>query len=272
MGKLFEWVIENLDFVITVAVAMTVSVLVSLGYIPIDKIPVTTLGVLITLTLFLAVKNFRLSNKVNSISSSLQKIEHKFGTLTSARVITGTNEFFQVLNSLLTENSKLDVTYFSPTPPNLLAGKEIQEYWKTLSTNLRKSQAFRVRRIVTIENLKKLEWVRQTISDSKSSTQYHLAILSEQPFPLLNLVIVDNQYVILFGPHIQETDSHYIFVDNPKIATVAIEYFQSLWAVAKRIKVGQEIDHNVFTEIENRLSCKLQEVSISKAPNATGKG
>ena len=256
MKKILEWVIENLDFVVTVAVAITVSVLVSLGYIPINQLPITTLGVLIALTLFLAVKNFRLSNKVNSITSSLQNIENKFGSLTSARVLSGTNEFFQVLNSLITENSKLDVTYFSPTPPNLLAGKEVQEYWKTLSSNLKKSQVFRVRRIVTIENLKKLEWVKQTISDSKNSSQYHLAVLSEQPFPLLNLVIVDNQYVVLFGPHIQETDSHYIYVDNPKIAVAVIEYFQNLWTVAKKIKVGQQINDDVFTEIESQFKNK----------------
>jgi len=254
MGKLLEWIIENLDFVITVAVAITVSVLVSLGYIPANQIPITTLGVLITLTLFLAVKNFRLSNKVNSVSSSLKNIEQKFGSLTSATVLSGTNEFFQVLNSLLNEDSKLDVTYFSPTPPNLLAGKEVQHYWKTLSINLKKSPGFRVRRIVTIENLKKLEWVKQTISDSKNSSQYHLAVLNEQPFPLLNLVIIDNQYVVLFGPHIQETDSHYIFVDNANIATVAIEYFQNLWTVSKKIKVGQQINDDVLSEIEQQIN------------------
>lgn len=254
MSKVLEWVIENLDFIVTIAVAITVSVLVSLGYIPNAQIPITTLGVLIALTLFLAVKNFRLSNKINSIAGSLRGVEQKVGSQTSARVFSSTNEFFQVLNSLLTENSKLDVTYFSLTPPNLLSGKDVQEYWKKLSANLKKNQTFRVRRIVTIENLRKLEWVKQTINDSRNSAQYHLAVLAEQPFPLLNLLVIDKRYVALFGPHVQETDSHYIFVDDPNIAVVINGYFENLWAVAKKVKVGQQINDDILNAIEQQLN------------------
>lgn len=58
----------------------------------------------------------------------------------------------------------------------------------------------------------------------------------------------------MFGPHVREADSHYIFVDNPNIAEVANEYFEDLWRVAKKLKVGQQINDDVFNSIEQQLT------------------
>ena len=128
MARIFNWIIDNLDFVLTVMIAITVTVLVSLGYIPSNQISITTLGVLISLTLFMAIKNFRLGNKINTITNSLSTVERRVNSLTSAHILSGTEEFFKTLNSLLTEHSRLDVTYFSPTPPANLPGSHVQAY------------------------------------------------------------------------------------------------------------------------------------------------
>ena len=116
---------------------------------------------------------------------------------------------------------------------------------------------FRVRRIVTIESIQKLEWLEKTINDSKNSPNYHIAVLNtENKFPLINLVVVDNKYVILFGPHIQWSDSYYIYVENTDIATVATEYFNELWRVSDILKVGSNFNQEKLNRIKSSLIVK----------------
>src|SRR3972149_729914 len=118
MKKIISWIIENLDFFLTVVIASTVAILASLNFIPLNFISTTILGVLITLTLYSAIKNYRLGNKINSISNNVLNIEQRIKNISATRVLSGTEEFFGIVNMIMTEQSKLDVTYFTPIPPD----------------------------------------------------------------------------------------------------------------------------------------------------------
>jgi hypothetical protein len=196
-----------------------------------------------------------MGSHIQSLEGGISDMQKKLSGSYLTRLLRGSEEFFGTLNKLIAEDSKLDVTYFSAFPPTELVGIEVAKYWKALARNLKRCDHFRVRRIVTIESEIKLQWVRQTLGDSGTALNYHLAVLTtEQSFPLLNVVIVDGRYSAIFEPHAQSTDSTYIFIDDRETARALQRYFDDLWRVAVKLKVGKQIYLDAFATVESRLS------------------
>ncbi len=254
MAKIIGWLLDNLSFLVAITSGVLALILLSLGSLPNERIPPITLAVLIGLTFFLGIKNYRLSAQVDRISAHLEKIENKVEGMTSAVILHGTEAFFQKLNSVFNEYSRLDVTYFTRISPDEFHGPEAKKYWKSLATHFKKSTIFRVRRIVTIESREKLDWVKQNVANSRNTEGYHLAVfVNELCLPLLNIIVIDGRHTFIFEPHRRTSDTSYIYVDNDEIGKVAQEYFDNLWLAAEELKVGLTIREEVFSRIEQSL-------------------
>jgi len=267
MNKLnLKWVIDNLDLVFLLLTSV-INVLLTfyLGKNLEDQkmasiVLIAIVSLLIAMVVFLT-KRF-------SMSKSVSSIEEKISHLTATEVLRGREACFRKLNSVITENSNVDVTYFTPEPPpseGQLARNE-EEYWRKSQEYLNNSLRFELRRIVTVESKAKLEWVKDTVEKMRKYPRYNLAVLTtEQPFNYINLIVVDNRYTMIFPPHREPAHrSRYVFIDDKTIAKdFGNDVFDRLWDKAKEfapLKIGANIydgndgNEDNFRKIEEILS------------------
>jgi len=250
----FRWVFDNLPHIFAVGTAAVVAV--TYKYNPPEIIPISTLSLLVSLTVFLAIKHYHLGREMVESRKSIDALSARIGGASyTSKVLNGREAFFKTLNDLFSEESKLDVTYFDPKVPERLDGKQRVAYWKTLADNLTKEGcSFCVRRIVTIDSLRKFEWVKSTISDCRSSNRYHLGYIDAPlDFPFLNIAILDCRFVIIFGHHSMDRDSRYVFIDDPKIAEIVSALYDEMWEKSQKIKHGDTVDEKLLSSIERRL-------------------
>ena len=253
MKRLYTWILDNYETLVSTLVATVVSVLMATGLVVKEHLPFLIVALLITLILYISIKNYRFGAKLDEIELMLTDVKKRLCG-PSTRLLLGTEEFFEALNKVITNTSKLEVTYFTLEPPDEFFGTERGKYWKMLANNFKKFDTFRVRRIITIDSEAKLKWVRKTIEESNNSPNYHLAVLpSMLPFPILNVVIVDRRYAAVFEPHSQSTDTQYIFIDDPRTAEALSLYFSTIWSKAIKLKVAKQIYEEEFKKIEKQF-------------------
>jgi hypothetical protein len=239
MKKISELFLNNIEFILLLAVSTICglySILVSVGYYALDKqiIIILTFSLLLSIAFFLAIRGYRMSTQINAISENIEKVAKAKTT----EILFEREACFCKLNSLIKQDSKIDATYFTPERPPLEEDQDSCEkaYWKRVNQYLKKSKDFRFRRIVTIESTEKFNWVEST--KVENCPRYFLAALStEQPFPYVNLIIIDGKYTLIFPPHAEVPDhSWYVFIDDETIAEYfRRDVFDKLWEKAEKI-------------------------------------
>jgi len=256
MKNIFSNIIENISLILAILIAGAVLLLLRIGIIAPTQVPTASLSILIALTFFVTIKLFKIGELINSSSKSITKIESSVTSITTARVLSGSDELFQTVNSLLKDDSKIDVTSFSDIiPPKDLTGTEIKKYWKFISLTLSKNNKFRLRRIAYVPTLEKLKWLENTIQETKNSSNYHLAVLSTKlSFPLMNMFIIDDRYSFLFGKHQPDRDPDYIFLDDPKLAKFVLQQYEDLWRASVKLKVGNNVYKENIEKLKEQLS------------------
>jgi len=256
MKKFFSSFIENISLIAAIAIAGAVLLLFRIGIISSAQVPTASLSILIALTFFVTVKLNKIGDQITSTTESLTEIEHSVVNITSASVLSGSEELFRTVNSVLKNDSKIDVTSFSDIIPTQgLPGSEIKKYWKFINTNLSKNNNFRLRRIAYVPSIEKFIWIENTITETNNSLNYHLSIIATQlSFPLVNMFIIDEKYLFLFGKHQPDRDPDYIFIDNKSIAKSFLQQYEEMWRASTPIKVGNKIYQENIDNLKMELN------------------
>ncbi|MEK8015754.1 MAG: hypothetical protein VSS75_002720 [Candidatus Parabeggiatoa sp.] len=258
--KILNWFLDHLVFVLLLGLSV-VAVLFSLGVITSETIPIATLtlSLLFTIGLYL----LRMGAKVHSLSQtvpSIKAIKEKVDEMTAAKVLSGREACFHQLNCVIKDNSRIDATYFSKPPlPETQQLPNERQYWANLEKYLKTGNDFHVRRIVTVENSENLEWVTGMLEKLNESPGFSLVVLNTmQPFPYMNIIVVDSQYTMIFPPHPETTDGPYLFIDDKPIARdFGNNVFGQLWGEAERtmpLKMGRDIFRDNFQKLEERVA------------------
>jgi len=228
----WHWAIDNWEFLI--AICVSGAILARSLWMESEDVHLlkTVLGLLTTLSFYVVVRLFRLTTKLNSIQENSEYMKKRLPFDIEATVLYDKEQCYQRLNQVINKDSYIEATYFTTTPP--VEGMDCEEakYWNRHQEFLNNNACnYRIRRLVTIENTVKLDWVKQMMECTACSNRISIRCLAvgAQLFPLLNVVIVDRRYTMIFGPHDSETGQQYFMIDSERVAASFHEYFEALW-------------------------------------------
>lgn len=207
-----------------------------------DKDGTVLLSLLAAFVLYQIVENYRTSESL----AALVKRE-KAASIT---VLSTAQEFF-VSATAVVESARhsIDACYFTPFPPTrFYDDPEIERYWRRFSDLLRQRPTLSVRRMATLDNTDKVEWVKTHVLEHKDCHNYNFAVVPNiDHLPLMNVMIVDNCRTFVFSPHGARA-RNYILVESGEFARGMLEYYDLMWSAGNLLKDGPNIHLNRIPE------------------------
>jgi hypothetical protein len=174
------------------------------------------------------------------------------------KVIESPDEYYRMLKGAMDEaTDSILLIYLTSLPPQD-RGKTALDYWEWFHNfAVRKGDHLTIKRIASLNNEEKKNWLVQHTTDLAQVSLYGLrCYLPDNNFPLLGLEIIDRKEVFLFGPHSQS--STWLHVKNENIGYGMAAYFDALWDRLKEEKyrlkdIGKTTDCNQITQKLNIL-------------------
>jgi hypothetical protein len=153
------------------------------------------------------------------------------------------------------DTKTVDVTYFTPDIPDL-SQSGIRQYWDQVPTLIKDNPKITFRRIATVESSEKFEWLLKDMTKFKDTDGFNLRIIDTNIGTLLlNVIVVNDEEIFIFGPHRPESDrvQKYVYVKNSEIGSAIAAYFGHIWSSALVIKQGQRIHQDQILRIRKNF-------------------
>jgi hypothetical protein len=267
-GRWADYLMRNLDIVVSIVVFTASMILGSFELLPAKAVPIALLlmfGPFITYQVRTSELNqSSLDHLAEQLSLQRRSSELLADHLIASdnpgiSIVKGEKRFYERVTDCVCRKTtrQVDVTYFSPDPPSRNNASAIA-YWIAAEKRLR-SDEICLRRIVTIENRAKLEWVKGMLDDLGDLENVSITVLehADSQGDLLNMMIFDSREVFVFGPHRPDAgERHYLGILSKTAGSVFSEYFDSVWnrlATQRYLKRGGQIDTAFLRELEERF-------------------
>lgn len=181
-------------------------------------------------------------------------------------------EFYRSMRLLIAQaSSEILLVHHEPFPPDIRPDPrhEISEYFHTLDNVISKNTV-PVRRIVTIPNPEKLNWVvSEMLRKHKKDDNFDVRLsnllefegdklvrVHEEEMVPLSIQIVDRRYVYIVnigsGFHTSFPGSD-LFLDSPSAAEYFRTYFEKYWAVCDELKRGTQVFEDRVEAVRRRF-------------------
>jgi hypothetical protein len=223
---------------------------------PHDLFVEAALEVIVTYFVFHSVFSFFEQNElIEKTDNTLNDLIKSIGVM---KVIESPDEYYRMLKGAMDEaTDSILLIYLTSLPPQD-RGKTALDYWEWFHNfAVRKGDHLTIKRIASLNNEEKKNWLVQHTTDLAQVSLYGLrCYLPDNNFPLLGLEIIDRKEVFLFGPHSQS--STWLHVKNENIGYGMAAYFDALWDRLKEEKyrlkdIGKTTDCNQITQKLNIL-------------------
>jgi len=216
----------------------------------------TTMQILLLLIMAYALYQIAENRKM---SENIAKIQH-LGPHVNGRRVTQ-REFYALMKKSIQQAEKtVDLTHIEANPPESAGIKEKNEYFNAIKKVI-KSKNVRVRRIVTIPNMKKLEWVKNVVNEFKDCPNFnvHYVDMDDYNFcvPPLSLQVVDSKDVLIIdmtkGYHTATEEDVDLWISDEEIAQPCQQYYEQYWKATMKIKEGTMIYPENLQKIEENI-------------------
>ena len=227
-----SWLPPNgISPLLALIVAVALFILYQLKLIPETQLAAAALALLIAYVIFSVPTISRNSANLKDISQRTDDLLNRLMIMgAGVKVLRDTNEFYRQLLSIISINSKVDVTYFTPNIPTDFYDEDVKLYWDTINKYLTMKTGFRLRRISTVETSEQLDWILNTITVAQNPPGYHLHYLTTAyGITPLNINIIDEEHVFIFGSEARSRSTEYIYIRDKHVARSMERYFDLLW-------------------------------------------
>lgn len=232
------------------------------------------------------------SNFANEIKDEIKEIEPIVKSLSSEirnfnnasiEVLSQHEDFYYKLNKCrLGATREVLLTQLDPNPPESYEDESKRKSYFASDIEYAKSHPnVTIKRILSIETIEKMEWVRGLIDATKDLPNLFLAfvnienITKERPFPkMLSLQIIDGNEVFVLNPQYSYMPKSYqscFYLKNKDVAKIFVDYHTSIWRELERdsensefkqgciLKEGKDIHYERLDKI-----CLMRDWAIKK--------
>ena len=240
---------------IAIIVASILFFLYQLKIIPDTQLAAGALALLIAYVIYEVPNIAKNSSDISKITNKVEIINNRMNTIGSgALILKDTEEFYKQLCSIISSTSKVDVTYFTPNIPSEFIDYYGTQYWNEINLFLKNKTPFRLRRIATIENGEKLNWLLDTINKANNPPGYHLHYLNiDYKYPPLNVNIIDDEHSFIFDVEARSKTTEYIYIRDKKVATTLKKYFDLLWAMTPVLGESGRLQSGEIVKLKSKF-------------------
>jgi len=251
-GRISRWRLENWELPLFLIIS-AVAIILNTFDLMTEK---TTMQILLLLIMAYTLYQIAENKKV---AENIAKIEH-LGPHINGRRVTQRECYVLLKRSIQQAEKTVDLTHIEANPPQSAGIKEKDEYFSAVKKVI-KSKNVRVRRIVTIPNMKKLEWVKGLINEFKDCPNFNVHYTDMDCYnfcvPPLSLQIVDSRDVLIIdmtkGYHTATEEDVDLWISDEEIAQPYQQYYEQYWKTTMKIKEGNMIYLDNLQKIEDKI-------------------
>lgn len=170
--------------------------------------------------------------------------------------------FYRLLaESVRNATSGVHLTYFAP---EVLHTEEFKAYLAAVDAVI-EADKVPVRRIVHINDVGKLRWIRDCITKYELRHNFRVKAVAgeidlaslKHPIPL-NVQIIDSQQVFVVDPRtgfhtLDSLRARSFLITHPEFAEGMLEYYERFWEMCIPLKNAKGVDHEKLRDFENRF-------------------
>jgi len=174
-----------------------------------------------------------------SMFRSIESIKKAVNADFETKLFLNADEAFSFLERLiLTTNLHIDQVAIARTPN--LKRSVLEDYRRAQNSFLRKPQA-QYRYVVDPSYVPRMETLQRFLA-TYTVTKFHLRELSDHTgvTPSLNFFIFDKQTLFVRYPHEEWQRGVYLFIRDPNVVTMFLEYYERIWDRANEITVSSQ--------------------------------
>lgn len=252
------WWLENWELFLFLIVS-AVSIILNLFDLLTEKTTIQILLVMVVaFSLYQISENRKISQSIRAIGSE---------TEAKARRVDQREFYVFLKKAVLTAENSVDLTHIQPSPPEKAGIKEKDEYFEAIKKVIKKRQ-IRVRRIVSIPTMDKLNWIKSLLKEFENYPNFDIHCVDvgslKFPVPLLSVQIVDSDQVFLIdlakGYHFDSSwsrEKNDLWIVSKEIAKSYREYYEEYWQSTEKIKEGDRTYWDNVAKIETALQAKV---------------
>jgi hypothetical protein len=161
--------------------------------------------------------------------------------------IDNPNDFYVSLSDKVTHGKNICLIHLDPLPPNsdkfVKQGKN--EYFndtvKYAEQCMDENKNIKIRRIIGISNMEKLNWVEELIDQTSKLDNIYLEYIKiddfedkNSPMTIISCQVIDNEIVFLLNPNLNYMPyrgkfENCMYIKSEEIASIYLDYYDRLW-------------------------------------------
>lgn len=241
-NKILEYIISHITVIISLIILGGYSILSVLGLIPNALTPDRVLiSFLFTFTLFIV----GFSDKVKSeFSTVIHSLDEKNQDMAEIQIITSQDDLYDILAEKIKHaKRRVCIMHLDQYPPTHYKCASRNEYFKFIFDFTVKNKHISMRRITSINESEKGEWLKERMNETKDVENLSIAYVNIENLDntylktVVSCQIIDDDEVFVLNPMSNTvsgnaTFANCLYIKNKKVVQLYKDYYNDLWTFA----------------------------------------
>jgi hypothetical protein len=284
--RVLEYLITHFCVFVSLVILSGYSILNQFKMLP-DSITPETIQLSIDFTVILFLLGF--SDKVNGEFAKLVKSVDVYNEdKADIHIITSQDELYRMMTTKICAAKKsVCIMHLDQYSPAHYKNEARREYFKFIFDFAAKNENILMRRITSINEREKGEWLKKKMAETESIENLNIAFISSENLDktylktVVSCQIIDDTGVFVLNPLSNTVSGNgdfadCLYIENKKVVALYKKYYDTLWTYAvlgyndcKVLKCGGEIYPEILDEIMaalDRSKQKIGQTPVSPAP------
>lgn len=201
--------------------------------------------VIMSATIILEIKD-----RNDEIKSSLLKFAEASKNQFTGKRIPDHEFYHDFMNEIRKATSSVNISYFSPYPPDTTTHSDRKEYYRKIKTLVKRSPRVRFRRLVRYTDLN-LPWIKEMLNDYNGVPNFDLAVIRDleksdvKMSYSLSVQVVDSSkcWLVAIESHENQSQFRDLYLESKEIGDSLNGYYSRLWNMSDKL-----IESGVLTD------------------------
>jgi hypothetical protein len=231
--------VERITLAITVAIFILISILDLLNFLDAlpwlqERLPSLTLLAVALVASYLVAERFGKLERIESaLNSGFEETVRALGGVSVMRLAEPEMGLSYLAKKATGAKIRLDLASMSPAIPRNNPGATA---WENALDEVVNANLVRFRYIGVFNDETRFKRIQKYLSNYKA-TKFFAGYFPthDNPIPLSNFLIVDQNEVIVIFPHIYDEPETWLSIKQPEIVETFVKYYQRLWEDCTKI-------------------------------------
>lgn len=157
--------------------------------------------------------------------------------------------------------SRIDLTHHQPLPPTMTSIEDKRAYFELIDTVIL-TGALTVRRLVSVPNVAKLEWIEELLERYKECPRFHLRVspvvrTTIDVMSPMSVQIVDDRECFIInlarGSHTESEDDVDLWIEGGETSRYFARYFEEYWRISTPLKEGVTVRWDEMGKLRKKV-------------------